>query len=45
MSVEADLAKYYAERAPYYERVYDKPQRFIRSTSSAAADAGDRRAM
>jgi SAM-dependent methyltransferase len=27
MSVEAALAKYYAERAPYYERVYHKPER------------------
>jgi demethylmenaquinone methyltransferase/2-methoxy-6-polyprenyl-1,4-benzoquinol methylase len=27
MSVEAVMAKYYAERAPYYERVYHKPER------------------
>lgn len=27
MSVEEAMATYYAERAPYYERVYDKPER------------------
>src|SRR5438093_3589372 len=26
-SVEAAMVEYYAERAPYYERVYDKPER------------------
>jgi SAM-dependent methyltransferase/GNAT superfamily N-acetyltransferase len=26
-SVQAAMAKYYAARAPYYERVYDKPER------------------
>jgi demethylmenaquinone methyltransferase/2-methoxy-6-polyprenyl-1,4-benzoquinol methylase len=27
MTIEAAMAKYYAERAPYYERVYHKPER------------------
>jgi len=29
MTVEAAMARYYAERAPYYERVYHKPERQV----------------